>query len=262
MSSFAVTENTMPVIFVGHGSPTNAIEDTPYTESWATVGRSLPRPEGILSISAHWETSGTFVTAMDTPKTIHDFYGFPDALYAKQYPAPGSPDLARLVQETIKSVSVTPDLAWGLDHGTWSVLCRMFPEADIPVVQLSLDATKLSSEHYAIGEELRSLRNRGILIFGSGNIVHNLGQLIWEDKALDWAIAFDEKVRDLILAGDHQSLVNYQRLGHEALQSVPTNEHYLPLLYVLATKDPDETVQFFAEGVTLGAISMRSLRIG
>ena len=261
MSHFTIHQTTMPTIFVGHGSPTNAIEDTPFTDSWAAVGRSLPRPEGILSISAHWETSGTFVSAMDRPKTIHDFYGFTDTLYAKQYPAPGSPALASLVQETITSIPVTSNLDWGLDHGTWSVLCRMFPKADIPVVQLSLDATKLPEEHYAIGKELRALRNRGILIFGSGNIVHNLGRLVWEDSAHDWAVAFDEKVRNLIMAGDHQALVNYQRLGHEALQSVPTNEHYLPLLYVLATKDSDETVQFFAEGVTLGAISMRSLLI-
>ena len=249
----------MPALFVGHGSPMNALEDSPFTEAWSAIGRSLPRPEGIVCISAHWETAGTQVTAMDTPRTIHDFYGFPDALYAQHYNAPGAPALAQRIQETITTTSVTPDFKWGLDHGTWTVLSRMFPDADIPVVQLSLDATRLAAEHYALGKELGVLRQHGVLIVGSGNIVHNLGQLRWDATVYDWAVTFDHTVQSLILAGDHQALIDYQRLGHEALQSIPTYEHYLPLLYVLAAQHPLDMIQFFAEGITLGAISMRSV---
>ena len=261
---FAESAAKMPALFIGHGSPMNAIEDNEFCQAWMEAGRSLPRPQAILCISAHWETSGTQVTAMERPRTIHDFGGFPPALYAQQYPAPGSPALAQLVQETVKNVGIGLDASWGLDHGAWSVLTRMFPQADIPVVQLSLDATQPPAFHYALGQALRPLRNRGILIVGSGNIVHNLRAARLDDEhgAYDWAREFDETARRLIMAGDHQALVNYQRLGQSARLAIPTDEHYLPLLYVLGLQEPDEEVRFFAERIVYYALSMRSLQIG
>ncbi len=253
---------TMPVIFVGHGNPMNAIEDNEFSRAWTKAGKSVPKPRAILCISAHWETEGTFVTAMDRPRTIHDFYGFPQELYEKDYPAPGSARLARLVQESVPRVRISPDLAWGLDHGTWAVLCRMFPKADVPVVQLSLDSSQGPEFHYELGRQLRLFRDKGVLIVGSGNMVHNLGHMSWEDAAFDWAVEFDERIKRFILAGDHRSIIAYKDQGPAAKLAVPTNEHYLPLLYVLALQDKDEPVSFFAEKVTLGSISMRSLRIG
>jgi len=251
----------MPALFVGHGSPMNAIEDNEFSRAWAEVGKALPRPNAILCISAHWETAGTLVTAMEQPKTIHDFGGFPPALYEMQYPAPGSPELARLIQGTVKKVQLGLDQDWGLDHGTWSVLCRMFPNADVPVVQLSLDRTQEPAFHYALGRELRALRNKGILIVGSGNMVHNLRMMAWQDEAYDWAIEFDETLKQLILSGDHDSIIHYQSLGKAARLGVPTNEHYLPLLYVLAVQDQQEHIRFFTDRMTLGSISMRSVWI-
>jgi len=252
----------MPALFLGHGSPTNAIEDNEFSRAWEQAGKSVPRPKGILCVSAHWETDGTQVTAMERPKTIHDFYGFPQSLYDVRYPAPGSADLARLVRETVRTTPVRPDFDWGLDHGTWSVLRRMFPRAEIPVVQLSLDRTKGAAFHYALGRELRGLRDHGILVVGSGNIVHNLRLMVWEDTAYDWALEFDEKVRHRILTGDHESILRYERLGQAAELAVPTNEHFLPMLYVLALQEKADDVGFFAEKVTLGSMSMRSIRIG
>jgi 4,5-DOPA dioxygenase extradiol len=246
---------------VGHGSPLNAIEDNEFSRAWIEVGQALPRPNAILCISAHWETAGTWVTAMDRPKTIYDFYGFPPELYEKKYPALGSPGLARLVQET-RMTQVRLDQTWGLDHGAWSVLSRMFPNADIPVVQLSLDRTQAPPFHYALGKELRTLRDKGILIVGSGNMVHNLRMVAWQDEAYDWALEFDETIQRLILSGDHAAIVHYQNLGEAARLAVPTNEHYLPLLYVLAVQDRQEPIRFFTDRVTLGAISMRSVWIG
>lgn len=260
-TKFADTDQKMPVLFVGHGNPMNAIEDNDFSRAWSAVGQSLPKPNAILCVSAHWETKGTRVTGMDQPKTIHDFGGFPPELYAVEYAAPGSPDLARLTQETVQKVPVSLDQSWGLDHGTWSVLCHMFPQADIPVIQLSLDRTQAPAFHYQLGKELRALRNKGVLIVGSGNIVHNLRVMQWEDRAFDWAIEFDEKVKELIASGDHPSIIGYQNLGPAARLSIPTNEHYLPLLYILALQDKDEKVQFFADRVTLGSISMRSVLI-
>jgi 4,5-DOPA dioxygenase extradiol len=253
---------TMPALFVGHGSPTNAVEDNEFSRAWTAMGMILPRPEAILCISAHWETLGTWVTAMDRPRTIHDFQGFPQALFDMQYPAPGSAVLARRVQETVKSADVQFDLNWGLDHGTWSVLSRFYPEADIPVVQLSLDRTREPRFHYELGKELRSLRNEGILILGSGNIVHNLRAMVWEDRAYGWALEFDETVQRLIVAGDHAAIIDYPNLGPAARLSVPTNEHYLPLLCVLGAQGAGGPIQFFADRVTLGSMSMRSIRIG
>ena len=256
------TEVRMPVLFVGHGSPTNAIEDNEFSRSWVASAKALPRPKAIVCVSAHWETVGTHVTAMQRPRTIHDFHGFPQELFELQYPAPGYPALAQLVQQSMRSIEVRPDFDWGLDHGTWSVLHQMFPEADIPVIQLSLDRTKGAEFHYELGKELQTLRNRGILVIGSGNIVHNLGQMVWQDAAYDWAIEFDEMMKRLILSGDHRAIINYHSFGQLANLSVPTNEHFLPILYILAMQDKKDEIRFFAEKVTLGSMSMRSLRIG
>lgn len=256
------TESTMPALFVGHGSPTNAMEDNEFSRSWAAVGRAVPTPIAILCISAHWETAGTCVTAMESPETIHDFDGFPRSLHEMRYPAPGSPSLAQRVRESVRTADVRPTHDWGLDHGAWSVLCRMFPAAEIPVVQLSLDRTKDAAFHYTLGRELRTLRSQGILILGSGNIVHNLGLIRWRDTAYDWAEEFDEAMKSSILSRDHDTVVRYDRLGRTAQLSVPTTEHFLPLLYVLALREDDDAVGFFTEKVTLGSISMRSLRIG
>jgi 4,5-DOPA dioxygenase extradiol len=258
---FTASLEKMPAIFVGHGSPMNAIEDSEFSRAWEGLGKSLPRPRAILCVSAHWETAGTKVTAMESPRTIHDFGGFPPELYAQQYPAPGSPELARLVQELVPE-PVGLDLSWGLDHGAWSVLRRMFPGAEVPVVQMSLDRTAPPAQHYQLGRALKSLRNRGVLIVGSGNIVHNLGRICWEDRSYDWATEFDETIRRLIVAGDYQSIVDYDSLGRSASLSIPTNEHFLPLLYVLGLKEDADGVRFFAEGVTLCSISMRSLVVG
>jgi len=260
-AAFADSKKKMPALFVGHGSPMNAIEDNEFSRAWMETGKALPKPNAILCVSAHWETAGTLVTAMDRPKTICDFYGFPPELDEKKYPAPGSPRLARLIQETANKTQVRLDQTWGLDHGAWSVLGRLFPNADVPVVQLSLDRTQAPAFHYALGKELRALREKGILIIGSGNIVHNLRLMAWQDEGYDWAIEFDETIRQLILSGDHDSIIRYQNLGQAARLAVPTNEHYLPLLYVLALQGKQEQVRFFADRVTLGAISMRSLWI-
>jgi 4,5-DOPA dioxygenase extradiol len=252
----------MPVLFVGHGTPMNAIEDSPFSRAWAAVAQALSRPKVILVISAHWETDGVQVTAMPKPRTIHDFYGFPPELFAVRYPAPGAPELVRRVRDVLGAENVGSDQAWGLDHGTWSVLVRMFPKPEIPVVQLSLDRKRTPAEHYALAGKLAALRAEGVLIIGSGNIVHNLRLLEWGDRGFDWAEAFDLKLKGLIEARDHAALVAYPKLGSDALRAIPTNEHYLPLLYALALRGPAEPLQFFAEKVTLGSISMRSFQIG
>ena len=259
---FPNSDTKMPALFIGHGSPMNAVEDNEFSWAWAEMGKSLPTPKAILCISAHWETTGAQATAMEQPKTIHDFYGFPQELYGMQYPAPGSPGLARLVQETVGQANVRLDYDWGLDHGTWSVLCRMFPQANIPVVQLSLDRTQPPAFHYKVGKELAALRRRGILIVGSGNMVHNLRLMAWQDTAHDWALEVDAAIKQAILSGDHDSIVHYHKLGQAARLAVPTNEHFLPLLYVLALQDQPDQVTFFAERVTFGSISMRAVRIG
>lgn len=264
-SATADRDSLMPVLFVGHGSPMNAIEETAYVAAWRRAAENIPRPGAILCISAHWETEGTFVTAMEQPRTIHDFYGFPDALYKVQYSAPGSPGLAGRVREIVTSADVRLDsgYSWGLDHGAWSVLRRMYPAADIPVVQLSLDRTSQPRFHYELGAELAALRSEGVLIIGSGNIVHNLRLLQWNStEPYPWAVGFDHQVAQLISSGAHESLIDYQTLGEAARLSIPTNEHYLPLLYILALQKPGEAVSFFADELTLGSISMRSLRIG
>jgi len=257
-----MTTSRMPVLFVGHGNPMNAIEENEFSRAWSTAGKSLPKPKAILCISAHWETAGTKVTAMDKPKTIHDFYGFPQELFAVKYPAPGAPDLVDTVRKAIKMTEVLPDLEWGLDHGTWSVLKRMFPLADVPVVQLSLDRTRPPEYHYQLGSRLKELRDEGVLIMGSGNLVHNLRAVVFEDVAFDWAVDYDQKVSQWILADDHDPIIHYEKQGQSAMLSVNSGEHYLPLLYALSLKDAGEPLSFFADKVWGGSISMRSVRIG
>jgi 4,5-DOPA dioxygenase extradiol len=253
---------TMPVLFVGHGSPMNALEDNAFTAAWRAVAGAIPRPRAILCVSAHWQTDGPHVTAMEHPRTIHDFYGFPPELFRVQYPAPGAPWLAERVVALGTAHGIATDSGWGLDHGTWSVLARMYPGADVPVVQLALDARRSPAEHVALARSLRPLRDEGVLLIGSGNIVHNLRLVRWEDTAYDWALEFDAKVAQRIEQQDDAALIDYRSLGPGAALAVPTDEHYLPLLYALAQRDPGEAVSFFAEGVTLGSISMRSLRVG
>lgn len=252
----------MPVLFIGHGNPMNAIEENEFAKAWLEEAAKIPRPKAILSISAHWETDGTRVTAMKLPRTIHDFYGFPEELFKVQYPVPGDPDLANRVQELI-GTEVKTDESWGLDHGTWSVLRRMYPEADIPVIQLSLDRKKSPQAHVEMAKQLLPLRDEGILIIGSGNIVHNLALIRWnDDTPYPWAVEFNAMTTGLILGGDLDKMTDYQKLGAAAGLSIPTNEHYLPLLYSLALRAPDDPVSFFADQIVLGSISMQSVRIG
>ncbi len=253
---------TMPVLFVGHGNPMNAIEDNSFSKTWAEEGKKLPVPKAILCVSAHWLTRGTRVAAIEKPETIHDFSGFPQSLFDVQYPAPGAPEIARETQQLITKTKAEIDMEWGLDHGCWSVLNKMFPNADIPVFQLSIDYYQKPEFHYALAAELKSLRKKGVLIMGSGNIVHNLGMVQWADTAYDWAIEFDTKIKEFIMSGDHDSIIHYEKLGKAAQLAVPTNDHYLPLLYTLGLQEKNETTRFFNESNTMGSISMRSLVTG
>ncbi len=257
----------MPVLFIGHGSPMNAIEENEFVSGWKNVAASLPKPNAILCVSAHWETRGTFVTAMERPATIHDFGGFPQALFDVQYPAPGSPLLARETMELIKKTEVNPDEKWGLDHGAWSVIRRLFPDADVPVVELSLDYYNAPQYHYDLARELAAQREKGVLIIGSGNMVHNLGMVAWnrvnaEEYAYDWAAEAGERMKEFILNGDHQQLINYRSQGKAFGLAIPTPEHYLPLLYALALKEENEEVSFFNDKTIAGSLSMTSLKIG
>lgn len=254
----------MPALFVGHGSPMNAIEYNEFAIAWQRMGEQLPTPTAILCISAHWETRGTFVTAMEKPKTIHDFYGFPKELFDVNYPAPGSQELATLTRSTIASIPVELDQSWGLDHGCWSVLKHMYPKANIPVVQLSMNQLQKPEWHYELGKELSALREKGILIIGSGNIVHNLGAMNWKtpETGYDWAIEANNTMKTLIQNGDHQSLSRYNNLGTAVAKSIPTPEHYLPLLYLLGLNKKQDTLQFFNDKTIYGSISMTSVMIG
>jgi len=252
----------MPALFIGHGNPMNAIEENEYHKSWQALGKKLPRPKAILSISAHWLTKGTRVTSNTHPKTIHDFGGFPKKLFDQQYPAPGSPEYAALTQKLVTHSHIQSDESWGLDHGTWSVLLPMFPAADIPVFQLSLDYDKPMSYHYAIGKELAKLRDKGVLITGSGNLVHNLGAVDWSGggKSYDWAKEFDAKFTEWIEKGDHASAVNYQQLlGNTARMAHPTYDHLLPLFYILGVQQEGEAVTWFNDRIDMASISMRSM---
>lgn len=256
--------SAMPALFLGHGSPMNAIEPGAAVATWKSLAGSLPRPRAILCVSAHWLTRGTGVTAMTHPRTIHDFYGFPQALFDCQYPAPGDPGLAAKVQGLLAPAGVVADQQWGLDHGAWSVLLHMYPAADIPVVQLSLDATLAGSGHYSLAQRLQPLRDEGVLILGSGNVVHNLGlmQRSGTAPAARWAASFEQMVQDSILAHDHGALIDPARLGETARLSVPTAEHYLPLLYVLAQRRGNEPVTVPYAGVEHGSISMLCAQVG
>ena len=256
--------DTMPVLFIGHGSPMNAIEQNEFTETWQTVSRSFPKPAAVLCISAHWETKGTFVTAMEKPQTIHDFGGFPQALFNVQYSAPGSPELAVETKAIVSGTNVGLDEKWGLDHGCWSVMKRFYPDADVPVIQLSLDYYQNAQYHYDLAKELASLRNKGVLIIGSGNMVHNLRMLEWDkpDKGADWAMEANAIFKKLITNNDHQQIINYHNLGRAVELAVPTPEHYLPLLYTLALKTEKEEISFFNDKPVMGSLSMTSLRIG
>ena len=251
----------MPSLFLGHGSPMNLVLENTYTEALIALSKQLPLPKAILVISAHWLTRGTHITAMNNPKTIHDFGGFPEKLFQQQYPASGSPEYAKQTADLVTGVKIDSDHSWGLDHGTWSVLLPMYPDADIPVYQLSIDYSKPPQSHYEIGKELKSLRNKGVLILGSGNIVHNLGALNFSNKPYDWAIEFDSKIKAMIDKNDHQSIINFQNLGVLAKMAHPTYDHLLPLLYILALKDSNDEISYFNESFDLGSISMRSLVI-
>jgi len=255
----------MPALFIGHGNPMNAVSQNACSKSGAVIGQSIPRPVAVLAISAHWYVSGTAVTGADTPRTIHDFGGFPEALFKLQYPAPGNPTLARRVRERLAPLHVGLDMGWGLDHGTWSVLCHVFPKADIPVVQLSIDADKPTAFHYGLGQRLASLRSEGVLIVGSGNLVHNLGLYAWDgagDKPFDWAARFERRVRDCVTAGDDASLIAYEKMGRDAAMAIPSPDHYLPLLYVLGARQPSDAVSFPVEGFDGGSLSMLSVQFG
>jgi len=251
----------MPVLFVGHGSPMNAIEENDFTRSLAALGHDLPRPAAILVISAHWLTRGTRTTCTPNPRTIHDFMGFPPELYAMEYPAAGAPVLAR---EIAALAGGACDDTWGFDHASWAILHHMYPDADVPLVELSLDAAVSPAEHFEIGARLASLRDRGVLIVGSGNAVHNLRAVRWDDgaEAYPWAVEFDEWVRDRLEARDDDALIDYEQLGYVASLAVPTNEHYLPLLYAAALRRDDDALAFTHTGIDLGSVSMRCVRIG
>jgi 4,5-DOPA dioxygenase extradiol len=255
----------MPAIFFGHGNPMNALLDNAYTNSWAAIGAEIPRPKAVLAVSAHWYTTGTAVTAMTAPRTIHDFGGFPPELYRVIYPAPGDPGLASRVQSLLTPLTVGLDERWGLDHGTWSVLCHLFPEADVPVVQLSIDEKQLAGFHYKLGKRLAPLRDEGVLIIGSGNLVHNLEAYAWGRhpvEPLPWAVRFEKRAREFLLAGDHSPLIAYETLGRDAMLSAPTPDHYLPLLYVIGLRRVGEEVSFPVEGFDGGSISMLTVRVG
>lgn len=252
--------DTLPVLFVGHGNPMNAIEDNVFSRTWETIGRQLPVPTAILSISAHWLTRGTKVTAMEQPTTIHDFGGFPEALYQQIYPAPGAPALAEQTQKMLQQYHVMLDFDWGFDHGTWSVLKKMFPEATIPVYQLSIDYSKPMEYHYRLAQELKELRRKGVLIIGSGNIVHNLRSIRFGSSTpYDWAVDFDEKISNWIQERDHPSIIGFQNLGALATLAHPTYDHFLPLMYVLGLQEKSDNPVFFNTEFDMSSVSMRSV---
>lgn len=255
----------MPAIFFGHGNPMNALLRNEWTEGWAAIGKDIDRPRAVLCVSAHWYLPATLVSAMPAPRTIHDFGGFPRELYQVQYPAPGDPELARRVKEMLAPLPVELDNSWGLDHGTWSVLMHAFPEADVPIVQLSIDETQPAAFHFELGKRLAPLRDEGILIAGSGNLVHNLHTYAWgkhTPEPYDWAVRFETTAKELMVKGDFDPLVNYDSLERDALLAIPTPDHYLPLLYVLGARKTDDEITFPVQGVDGGSISMLTVRLG
>jgi 4,5-DOPA dioxygenase extradiol len=255
----------MPVLFLGHGSPMNAIEENEFVAGFRKIGQELTKPNAILCISAHWETRGTYVTAMQNPPTIHDFGGFPQALFDVQYPAPGSPELAEETKKLITNTEVGLDDNWGLDHGAWSVIRHLYPNADIPVIQMSIDYTKPASYHYELAKQISSLRQKGVLIIGSGNMVHNLRMVAWrkldEEFAFDWATEANEKMKSHIMSGDFQPLIDFKSQGRAFDLAIPTPEHYLPLLYTLALKDENEKISLFNDKPVGGSLTMTSVKI-
>ena len=255
----------MPVIFFGHGNPLNALQQNDWTEGWATIGNSIPHPRAIVCVSAHWYLPATLVTAMDQPRTIHDFGGLPRELYQVQYRAPGSVEIARQVQELLAPLPAGLDQSWGLDHGTWSVLVHAYPEADVPVVQLSIDETQPAAFHFELGKRLAPLRDEEVLIIGSGNLVHNLHTYAWGGQIpepYDWAVRFEDAAKQLMIDGEFEPLIDYESLGRDAVLSIPTPDHYLPLLYVLGTKRDGDAVTFPVQGVDGGSVSMLTVQIG
>jgi len=265
LHTFSNTEK-MPVLFVGHGSPMNAIDENEFVAGFRKIGKEIDKPHAILCISAHWETRGTQVTAMTTPPTIHDFGGFPKELYQVEYPAPGNPELAKTTQSIVTKTDVTADENWGLDHGAWSVIRHMYPEANVPTVQLSLDYTKPAKYHYELAHELKSLREKGVLIVGSGNMVHNLRKVDWrklkENFGFEWALEANQKMKQFIENRNHEALISYDKQGSEFRYAIPTPEHYLPMLYALALQESHEEASFFNDQAVAGAISMTSFKIG
>lgn len=260
MKQLIPSEDRMPVLFIGHGSPVNAIEDNEITRNWKIIARSIPKPKAILCVSAHWLKEGTAVTNMEKPKTIHDFYGFPEELYKIKYDAKGSPEHANLIRQLVKSVRIQLDYEWGLDHGTWSFAINMYPEADIPILQLSLDYYLPFETQYQIGREMKPLRDNGVLIIGSGNLVHNLMKIDFLTKPYTWALDFDRFVKRKLESRDDAALIDYTK-QRSASSAHPTYDHYLPLLYVIGASE-NETPQFFNEGIFAGSISMRCVVIG
>ena len=254
----------LPTAFIGPGSPTNALEDNRHTQAWRALGLRLPKPKAVLVVSAHWYVAGTAVTAMAQPRTIHDFYGFAPELYAYEYPAPGEPALAERVRALLEGVDVERDESWGLDHGAWSVLAHLYPKADVPVIQLSIDGTKPAPFHLEVGRKLAPLRDEGVLLLGSGNVVHNLRVMRRTDEAppFDWALEFNAKLRERLLAHDAQALANPVQFGDAMRLSIPTPEHYLPLLYSAGAAREDDRVEVVTDGIELGSISMLSVRFG
>ena len=260
-------EEKQPVLFIGHGSPMNGIEDNEFTRNWAKMGIEIPIPTAVLVISAHWLTKGTQITAMENPRTIHDFGGFPEELFQVQYPAKGSPELALEAAKMISSSTVGLDHDWGLDHGTWTVVRQMYPNAAIPVLQLSIDYNKPPQYHFDLAKQLSALRNKGVLIIGSGNMVHNLSRIVWDklqepEYGFDWAIEMNSVFKERIGNGDFQSLIEYQKLNAAALLAIPSPDHYYPLLYTLALHDKKEELSFFNDKVVGGSLTMTSVKFG
>ena len=260
-------EEKMPVLFIGHGSPMNAIEDNEFSKRWGQMGKEIPTPNAVVVVSAHWLTKGTQVTAMPNPKTIHDFGGFPQALFDVQYPAPGSPELATEIQKMITNPAVELDHDWGLDHGTWSVVKHMYPNADIPVLQLSIDYYKPAAYHYELAKQLLALRKKGVLIIGSGNMVHNLRMVAWDklsepEYGFDWALEMNDIFKNKISNGFHKELIQYEKLHKAATLAIPTPDHYYPLLYILALQTDNDKVEFFNDKAVGGSLTMTSVKIG
>lgn len=264
--NFEATEK-FPVLFLGHGSPMNAIEENEFVDGFRNIGKTFQKPKAILVISAHWETRGTFVTAMDNPPTIHDFGGFPQALFDVQYPAPGSPELAQETKRIITKTDVLLDDKWGLDHGAWSVVKHLYPDAEVPIIQMSIDYTQPATYHYELAQELASLRHKGVLIIGSGNMVHNLRMVAWDKLneagfAWDWAQEAKEKMKNYILDGNHKALIDFRNQGKAFDLAIPTPEHYLPMIYSLALKDRQDDLLLFNDNSIGGSLAMTSFKIG